>query len=70
MIPKETHEVLRVTAGDKLLVVVRGDRVIVLQKPRRTTPRFVALAQVLTARTTFTKKGKVGADEFAGVFVA
>ena len=33
VIPREAREALRVKAGDKLLVVVRGDRVIVLQKP-------------------------------------
>jgi AbrB family looped-hinge helix DNA binding protein len=32
VIPLEAREALRVKAGDKLLVVVRGDRVIVLQK--------------------------------------
>jgi AbrB family looped-hinge helix DNA binding protein len=33
VIPREAREALRVKAGDKLVVVVRGDRVIVLQKP-------------------------------------
>lgn len=33
VIPREAREALGVKAGDKLLVVVRGDRVIVLQKP-------------------------------------
>lgn len=34
VIPREAREALRVKAGDKLLVVVRGDSVIVLQKPK------------------------------------
>jgi AbrB family looped-hinge helix DNA binding protein len=34
VIPKEAREALRVKVGDKLLVVVRGDRVIVLQKAK------------------------------------
>lgn len=34
VIPREAREALGVKAGDKLLVVVRGSRVIVLQKPR------------------------------------
>ena len=34
VIPREAREALRVRAGDKLLVVVRGDQVIVLQKPK------------------------------------
>jgi len=33
VIPKEAREALGVKPGDRLLVVVRGDRVIVLQKP-------------------------------------
>ena len=34
VIPRQAREALRVKAGDKLLVVVRGDKVIVLQKPK------------------------------------
>jgi len=34
VIPREAREALRVKPGDKLLVVVRGERVIVLQKPQ------------------------------------
>ena len=33
VIPREARQALGVKAGDKLLVVVRGARVIVLQKP-------------------------------------
>jgi AbrB family looped-hinge helix DNA binding protein len=33
VIPKEAREALGIKAGDKLLIVVRGGRVIVLQKP-------------------------------------
>ena len=33
VIPREAREALRVKPGDKLVVVVRGGRVIVLQKP-------------------------------------
>jgi AbrB family looped-hinge helix DNA binding protein len=34
VIPREAREALGVKPGDKLMVVVRGDRVIVLQKPK------------------------------------
>jgi len=34
VIPREAREALGVKAGDKLVVVVQGDRVIVLQKPK------------------------------------
>ncbi len=34
VIPRAAREALGVKAGDKLLVVVRGDKVIVLQKPK------------------------------------
>jgi AbrB family looped-hinge helix DNA binding protein len=34
VIRREAREALRVKAGDQLLVVVRGERVIVLEKPK------------------------------------
>ena len=34
VIPREAREALQLKPGDKLLVVVRGDKVIVLQKPK------------------------------------
>lgn len=34
VIPREAREALQVKAGDKLLVVLRGKKVIVLQKPK------------------------------------
>lgn len=34
VIPREAREALGVKPGDKLLVVVRGHRVIVLEKPK------------------------------------
>jgi AbrB family looped-hinge helix DNA binding protein len=34
VIPREAREALRVKAGDKLLIVVRGEQVIVLKKPK------------------------------------
>lgn len=33
VIPREAREALGLKAGDRLLVVVRGERVIVLEKP-------------------------------------
>jgi len=34
VIPREARDALGVKAGDQLLVVVRGERVIVLEKPK------------------------------------
>jgi len=34
VIPREAREALRLKPGDKILVVVRGERVIVLEKPK------------------------------------
>jgi AbrB family looped-hinge helix DNA binding protein len=34
VIPRKAREALGVKPGDKILVVVRGDRVIVLEKPK------------------------------------
>jgi len=33
VIPREARQALRLKAGDKILVVTRGERVVVLQKP-------------------------------------
>jgi len=44
VIPKEAREALGLKPGDKILVVTRGDKVIVLQKPEshRTAIRGLA----------------------------
>jgi AbrB family looped-hinge helix DNA binding protein len=34
VIPREARRALKLKAGDKVLVVVRGDRVVLLQKPK------------------------------------
>ena len=34
VIPREARRALRLKSGDKVLVVVRGDHVILLQKPK------------------------------------
>jgi len=34
VIPREAREALKLKPGDKLLVTVEGDRVLVLQKPK------------------------------------
>ncbi len=44
VIPREARRALGVKAGDKLLVVVRGDRVIVLQKPKAHHQAVLGLA--------------------------
>lgn len=45
VIPREAREALRVKAGDKILVVVRGERVLVLQKPKSHHAAIRGLAQ-------------------------
>lgn len=34
VIPREARKALRLKPGDKLLVIVRGDRVLLLEKPK------------------------------------
>ena len=34
VIPREARQALRLKAGDKILIVVRGGRVLILQKPK------------------------------------
>ena len=45
VIPKEARQALRVKAGDKLLIVVRGTRVIVLQRPQSRHASIRGLAE-------------------------
>ena len=45
VIPREARRALRVKPGDKILVVVRGERVLVLQKPKSHHAAIRGLAQ-------------------------
>lgn len=47
VIPREAREALRLKPGDKLLVVVRGDRLIVLRKPKSHRAAIRGLARGL-----------------------
>ena len=47
VIPREAREALGVRAGDKLLVVVLGDEVIVLKKPRSYRKAILGLGKGL-----------------------
>ena len=44
VVPREAREALGVHAGDKLLIVVRGDSVVILPRPRSWTKALRALA--------------------------
>lgn len=45
VIPREAREALGVKPGDKLLVVVNGDKVIVLQKPEAYHEAILGIAK-------------------------
>jgi AbrB family looped-hinge helix DNA binding protein len=45
VVPREAREALDVKAGDKLMVVVRGEVVIVLQKPKSHQEAISGLAR-------------------------
>lgn len=45
VIPREARQALNVKPGDKILVVVRGERVLVLQKPKSHHAAIRGLAQ-------------------------
>jgi len=47
IIPQEARDALGVKAGDKLLVVVRGDTVILLRKPKRYSEAISGIARGL-----------------------
>lgn len=47
VIPREAREALGLRAGDKVLVVVRGKRVLVLQKPQSYRKAIRGLAKTV-----------------------
>jgi len=47
VIPREAREALGLKAGDKVLVVVRGKRVLVLQKPQSHAKAIRGLARTV-----------------------
>jgi len=44
VVPREAREALRVHPGDKLLIVVRGNTVVILPRPRSWTKALRGLA--------------------------
>jgi AbrB family looped-hinge helix DNA binding protein len=56
VIPCEAREALQLKPGDKLLVVVRGNRVIVLQKPRSFARAIRGLAKGVYPKDYLTKE--------------
>jgi len=56
VIPREAREALQLKPGDKLLVVVRGNRVIVLQKPRSFARAIRGLAKGVYPKDYLTKE--------------
>jgi AbrB family looped-hinge helix DNA binding protein len=47
VIPREIRDALGVKAGDKLLVVARGDTVILLRKPKKYSKAIAGMAKGL-----------------------
>jgi AbrB family looped-hinge helix DNA binding protein len=56
VIPREAREALGVKPGDRLLVIVRGNRVIVLQKPKSYRAAIRGLAPGLYSRDYLEKE--------------
>jgi len=56
VIPREAREALGVKAGDQLLVVVQGDKVIVLQKPKSYRDAIRGLGKGLYPRNYLKKE--------------
>lgn len=47
VIPRQVRSALRVKAGDKMIIVTRGDTVIMLRKPRRYSKAIAGVAKGL-----------------------
>ncbi len=45
VIPRDVRGALRVKAGDKMVIVTRGDTVIMLRKPKRYSKATAAIAR-------------------------
>lgn len=45
VIPREARSALRVKAGDKMVIVTRGDTVIMLRKPKRYSKATAGMAK-------------------------
>ena len=56
VIPREAREALGVKPGDRILAVVRGNRVIVLQKPKSHHAAIRGLAPGLYSRSCLQKE--------------
>ena len=58
VIPKEAREALRVKAGDRVLVVIRGDRVVILQKPQSQHEAIRGLGRGLYSKSHLRRERK------------
>jgi AbrB family looped-hinge helix DNA binding protein len=47
VVPRKAREALRITAGTRLQVVVRGDTVIIMRKPKSYADRLAGIAKGL-----------------------
>ena len=56
VIPREARKALQVKPGDKLLVVVRGERVIVLEKPKAHHAAIRGMGRGVYSRTHLKKE--------------
>ena len=56
VIPREARKALQVKPGDKLLVVVRGERVIVLEKPKSHHAAIRGIGRDVYSRTHLKKE--------------
>ena len=56
VIPREARKALQVKPGDKLQVVVRGERVIVLEKPKSHHAAIRGLGRGVYSRTHLKKE--------------
>ena len=63
VIPRDVRNALRIKAGDRLLVVVRGDTVILLRKPKNYSSAISETAKGLYPPDYLKRKGKAGGEK-------
>lgn len=63
VLPREAREVLGVKAGDRLLVVVQGETVVLLPKPEKYAKTIAGIGKGLYRRAIFQLNERTGLSD-------
>jgi AbrB family looped-hinge helix DNA binding protein len=63
VVPREARKALKVKAGDNLLVVVRGDMLLITRKPRSFAKQIQGVAGDCAHPIILSKRERAGSDD-------